>query len=119
LKFYFSTDPYAFGNRSTDIDTVTVDSEPLKFASDEFDYVPTVNNGQVVIRDVLRGDANNDSTVDVGDAVYIINFVFRDGPAPITIESGDANFDFMNDVGDASYLINYIFRGGPPPNDIK
>jgi hypothetical protein len=30
----------------------------------------------------LCGEANNDCTVNVGDIVYLINYVFKGGPAP-------------------------------------
>lgn len=63
----------------------------------------------------LCGDANGDGSINVGDAVYIINYVFRGGPAPTPLEAGDANGDGSINVGDAVYLINYIFRGGPAP----
>jgi hypothetical protein len=61
------------------------------------------------------GDANGDAAVNVGDAVYIINFVFKGGDAPNPIESGDANCDGQTNVGDAVYLINFVFKGGPNP----
>ena len=32
------------------------------------------------------GDANGDKATNVGDAVYIINYVFKSGPAPICSE---------------------------------
>jgi hypothetical protein len=63
----------------------------------------------------LPGDANSDGAVDVGDAVFLINYVFRNGPPPEPESLGDANCDGHADVGDAVYLINYIFRSGPPP----
>jgi len=118
LRFYFNTDPYAFGNWSAPIDTVTMEDKGLKLSTASFDYVPVANGGQVVIRDVARGDANNDGLVNVGDAVFMINYIYSGGDAPITIESGDANSDFVMNAGDPVYLINYIFSGGPPPNDI-
>ena len=61
------------------------------------------------------GDANSDGTVNVGDVVYIINYVFRSGPAPAMINWGDANGDCAVDIADAVYLINYIFRDGNAP----
>lgn len=63
----------------------------------------------------LPGDANNDTQVNVGDAVYIINYVFKGGPPPICGDEGDANFDCSINVGDAVYLINYVFKSGPAP----
>jgi hypothetical protein len=63
------------------------------------------------------GDANNDGQVNVGDAVYLINFVFKGGPAPKPYAkcSGDANKDCQANVGDAVYVINFVFKGGPAP----
>ncbi|MFH1699190.1 MAG: hypothetical protein ABIE07_01270 [Candidatus Zixiibacteriota bacterium] len=65
--------------------------------------------------DYICGDANSDLQANVGDAVFIINHVFKGGPAPVPIEAGDANCDDQCNVGDAVYLINHVFKGGPPP----
>ena len=65
---------------------------------------------------VKCGDANNDGVIDVGDVVYLINYLFRNGPAPKPDRcSGDCNGDSIVDVGDVVYLINYLFRNGPTP----
>ena len=62
-----------------------------------------------------RGDANGDGTIDIGDVVYIINYLFRSGSTPNPLWTADANSDGVVDIGDAVYLINYLFRGGTPP----
>ncbi len=62
-----------------------------------------------------NGDANGDNQINIGDAVYIVTYVFRGGPAPVPLEAGDANGDSQINVGDAVYLVNYIFRNGPAP----
>jgi hypothetical protein len=64
---------------------------------------------------IICGNANGDATVNIGDAVFIINYVFRGGPAPAPTQAADANCDGHVNVGDAVYLVNYIFRGGPAP----
>jgi hypothetical protein len=61
------------------------------------------------------GDFNSDGSVDVGDVVFAINYLYRSGSAPNSIEAGDVNCDGTVDVGDVVYLVNYLFRGGPPP----
>lgn len=63
----------------------------------------------------LCGDANGDIVVNVGDAVYMINYVFKGGAPPVPPEAGDANCDGLPNVGDAVFLINYVFRQGPKP----
>jgi hypothetical protein len=61
------------------------------------------------------GDANNDGSVNVGDAVYMINYVFKSGPPPPCLQEGNANGDGSLNVGDAVFLINYVFKAGPTP----
>jgi hypothetical protein len=63
----------------------------------------------------ICGDANGDGSCNVGDAVFIIMYVFKGGPVPEPIESGDANGDGSCNIGDTVYIINYVFSGGPPP----
>lgn len=63
----------------------------------------------------MCGDANGDETINIADAVYIIDYVFRGGPPPDPLCVGDANGDGSVNVADAVHLINYIFKGGPAP----
>ena len=63
------------------------------------------------------GDANADGRINVSDAVFIINYVFSGGSAPMPLESGNANCDYNVNISDAVYLINYVFSGGHPPGD--
>ncbi|MEZ5360563.1 MAG: dockerin type I repeat-containing protein [Candidatus Zixiibacteriota bacterium] len=65
----------------------------------------------------LCGDANGDTSMNIGDAVYLINYIFKGGPAPDPECVGDANGDGSTNIGDAVYLIQYIFSGGPSPVD--
>jgi hypothetical protein len=65
----------------------------------------------------MCGDANGDDQINVGDAVYLISYVFKGGPPPDPICVGDANADGDPNVGDAVYLIAYVFKGGPPPEE--
>jgi parallel beta-helix repeat protein len=65
---------------------------------------------------VMHGDANGDGRISISDVVFLISYLFRDGPAPDPLEAGDANCDEMVNGEDVLYLINYLFRGGPPPS---
>jgi hypothetical protein len=66
-------------------------------------------------QEFMRGDANGDQTIDLGDALYILNYLFKSGPAPVPFEAGDANCDEVVDLGDALIVLNYLFKNGPPP----
>ncbi len=61
------------------------------------------------------GDANGDGKIDPGDAVYLLNYLFKQGPAPEPLAAGDVNGDCEVNASDVIYLINYLFREGPMP----
>ncbi|MFH1699233.1 MAG: dockerin type I domain-containing protein [Candidatus Zixiibacteriota bacterium] len=65
--------------------------------------------------DYLCGDADGNGNTDLGDAVFIINYVFKFGPYPAPLSSGDANADGNTDVGDAVMIINHVHKFGPEP----
>jgi Dockerin type I domain len=67
--------------------------------------------------DFICGDANADQSVNVSDAVWIINYVFIGGEAPNPYWSGDVNCDDSVNVSDAVWIINYTFVGGNNPCD--
>jgi len=69
----------------------------------------------VYVNGSICGDANVDKKVSVSDVVYLINYLFKGGPAPIPIQAADANGDGQVTVSDVVYLINYLFKGGPLP----
>lgn len=62
----------------------------------------------------IRGDANHDLVVDVGDVIYIVNYLYANGPEPLPLESADVNCDGIVNISDVVYLVNYLFKGGPP-----
>jgi photosystem II stability/assembly factor-like uncharacterized protein len=77
---------------------------------------------QIIDIDVfVHGDANYDFKISVSDVVYLINYLFKGGPAPQVMMAGDANGDTPEtcipkvSVSDVVYLINYLFKGGPFP----
>ncbi|MBD3218971.1 MAG: S8 family serine peptidase [candidate division Zixibacteria bacterium] len=63
------------------------------------------------------GDVNQDQSVNVSDAVYIINYIFLPGsPPPTDMNSADVNSDGAVNISDAICLINYIYLGGAEPD---
>jgi hypothetical protein len=75
--------------------------------------LPAFYGGNITVLPYLPGDPNHDGIVDIADVVYLINYLFVDGPDPL--ESGDVTCNGTVDIADVIYLINYLFIGGPPP----
>lgn len=67
----------------------------------------------------IRGNVDGDGgdQVNVADLTYLVDYLFRSGPAPPCAEEGDVNGDGNLNVADLTYLVDYLFRGGaaPPP----
>jgi hypothetical protein len=63
----------------------------------------------------LPGDLNQDGRANISDIVFLINYLFKSGPAPAYLASGDVNTDCEISVSDVVYFINYLFKGGPNP----
>lgn len=63
----------------------------------------------------IIGNANGDYVINVADVVFIINYLFRDGPVPCPFHSGDVNCDGVIDSSDIICLINHLFYGSSFP----
>lgn len=90
----------------------------IEVLPDANSFAPQFVKGTVVITAVcqyIRGDANGDGRIDIGDIVFLINNIFKSGQAPNPLTRGDANCDGRVNVGDPVYLLNYIFKMGPAP----
>ena len=61
------------------------------------------------------GDANGDGNISISDIVYLINYLFKGGPAPFPAWKADVNGDCKVSLSDIVYLINFLFKGGPAP----
>lgn len=77
------------------------------------EFVPSEYH--IVPQDNAPGDVNQNGGVDLADVVFLINYLFRDGPAPPYPPCADPNIDCSVSLVDVVYLINYLFRSGPGP----
>jgi hypothetical protein len=63
-----------------------------------------------IYTDVISGDANSDGILDVGDLVYLLNYLYRSSMPPSPVSLGDFNQDSEVNVSDVVALINYLFH---------
>lgn len=68
-----------------------------------------------ILPQVDCGDFDSSRRIDMTDVVYLVNYIFAGGSAPLDPSGGDINCSNRTDIGDAVYMVNYIFAGGPAP----
>jgi hypothetical protein len=63
----------------------------------------------------IRGDWNQDGSLDISDAVATLLYLFRDGALTACIAAGDSNDDHSLDISDPVYDLLYLYGSGSPP----
>ena len=74
----------------------------------------------------LPGDANQDNTLNIADAVSILGHLFVGSPEFLPCEGGDVsdqgnitlldlNEDEKINIADVIYILSFLFSDGPPP----
>ena len=79
---------------------------------DEIDELSEANNHYA--ENVACGDSNGDVELNAADIIYMVNYVFKGGPAPLG--DGDVNGNGSVNAADIIYLVNHVFKGGPAPD---
>jgi len=63
----------------------------------------------------ICGDVNYDGIINILDIIFVINFKYRDGPAPVNLDLVDVNNDGDINIMDIVRLIDYKYKSGPAP----
>ncbi|MCH9031405.1 MAG: DUF1929 domain-containing protein [candidate division Zixibacteria bacterium] len=61
------------------------------------------------------GDADNSGDVNVGDATFLITYIFRRGATPPCLDEADSDGSDDITIGDATYIVKYVFQSGGYP----
>ena len=62
-----------------------------------------------------RGDCNADGLVNSADVIWLVNHIFKGGPAPQPPSQGNTDCVGGLTSADAIRLVNYIFKGAEVP----
>ncbi len=114
----FSLNPLLTGNEAEDIleeSAVNIDELNPEYAGLLGHGLIDIMASVEAIGQNILGDFNLSGTIDLLDIVYLINYIYKDGPAPYPILSADVDCSGSNNILDVVYLINYIYKQGPPP----
>ena len=61
----------------------------------------------------ICGDATGDGDINVLDVVFLIDYRYRNGPAPYPLNGSDVNGDGNISILDMVYLIDFKYKDGP------
>jgi hypothetical protein len=61
----------------------------------------------------ICGDIDGIEGVDILDIVFLINYIYLDGPYPANLKAADVDGIPGINILDIIYLINYIYKDGP------
>ncbi len=73
----------------------------------------TVDPSQGVM--FIRADTNDDKTVNLADAVKILDYLFGGGEPPVVLDAADSNDDGQVNIADVVFILDYLFGQGDPP----
>jgi parallel beta-helix repeat protein len=65
--------------------------------------------------ELIRGDTNQDNSINVADAITLLDHLFNGIPADDCLSALDGNDDGGVNVADAVYVLEYLFNNGPNP----
>jgi len=69
----------------------------------------------VAVETFICGDVNADETINIMDITYLINYLYRDGPAPLPSEAADVDNSGEINLLDITGLIEFLYMAGPEP----
>lgn len=113
INIYFARES---GSGANVLDTTTYSYNSLKHNAAYIEYQPHVIQGLVTNITGIKGDANNDGTINLLDITFLISYLYKGGPEP-DFYAGDVNSDGTINLLDITYLIAYLYKDGPPPGE--
>ncbi|UCD93942.1 MAG: S8 family serine peptidase, partial [Candidatus Zixiibacteriota bacterium] len=116
-RLFFVIDSSAGIGESATITAPQISGYDPELANARVGYAPIIVPGSVTVQTDMRGDADNSGEINIVDVSYIINYLYKDGPTPITLKAGDADSSQSINLLDVTYLINYLYKNGPPPEE--
>jgi hypothetical protein len=75
----------------------------------------TVTLEPVDVPHYIRGDLDESGTVDIGDPIALLAYLFQGGAAPWCTAAGDVDGSGGIDIGDPIEALQYLFAGGEAP----
>jgi hypothetical protein len=105
----------AFNDRGGRWHDSTIDDVRIYDTALSQEEIEDVFSGEPSVPRFSRGDSNSDESMNIADAVYILQNLFANGPAILCMDAGDSNDDGGVNIADAVYILQHLFADGPEP----
>ncbi len=66
-------------------------------------------------RKFRRGDCDANGVINLTDAIFGLNWLFKGGVEPTCIDAADSDDDGKVSLTDMVQIVNFLFKGGNPP----
>ncbi|MEA3296624.1 MAG: C10 family peptidase [candidate division Zixibacteria bacterium] len=120
LKLLFSAPAQAVPGQSNPLDLSGYSSFQPMFYGSVIDYQPDINSGTILCASCctgIRGNVDGDELdeITISDLIYLINYMFNEGPELTCWKEADVNASLEIEISDLIHLVNYMFNEGYPP----
>ncbi len=116
LNLFFNVPLSAPGGGVMVIDSITSGGKRPRYETIWGEVTPVFYAGQIEIQSCARGDLDCSGDINIADLVYLVDYMFNDGPEPDPYQIGNVDgLGVFIDIADLVYLVDYMFNSGPPP----
>lgn len=63
----------------------------------------------------ICGNMDHSGGIIVSDLNWLVSYLFRGGPQPVTMDAGNVDCKAGIGVADLTYIVNFLFKGGTAP----
>ncbi|MBK7141794.1 MAG: tandem-95 repeat protein [bacterium] len=87
----------------------------MQFTATDAQNAVTTTATNLRVVSFLRGDLDQNGRYTLLDLASLVNYLLRQGPPPVIIQTADVNADTKVDLSDLAFMINFLYEGGSRP----
>ncbi len=77
--------------------------------------IPDTTGVSIVVKKFVCGDVDGNGSATIGDAVYLLNYIFGGGAEPVQVYEADTNCDGRISIADVVLIFQAVFYRGVVP----
>jgi len=110
---FISSSTDIIGKAVVNLADLTKTGGEILVTSFKHNYIPV----QETVSSVICGDVDNSSGIpNISDLIYLVNYMFQDGPEPVSFWAANVDGEYGIDIADLVYFVNWMVQDGPELN---